>query len=291
MDSEFSGGTRALLIFAFLLAMGTPALADRMKLDLGAPLLMENDSKLVPADREYLGNETVRWWERFRGSEKAFTTLPAPLERSGFQIMEGTVLVEVLGKTSFTLPQVVQVTGDPMPRTIKREFQAARVKVLSGNLSGTEGWLIISYSDPTDKPRVFARAVADDYQVRENERAQNRASKIAGVDLYMYPPGAPATSPSGGADFPCSVLNRGSQPSRGSFEVRFECDGKLIYSERVVHPIPAGSQYDFRIHMTDRAIAPKAMVTIRIDPTNNVAESDETNNVLNWSPTQGYTSY
>lgn len=284
---------RSLAVFCLLLltSLSWPAWGDQMRLDLGAPLLLENDSKLAPADREYLGNETVRWWERFRSSEKAFTTLPAHLERAGLENLNGESLVEVLGTTTFQLNHVVQVTGEPLPRTIKREFQAARVKVVSGNLIGQEGWLIVSYSDSTGSPRVFAKPVAADYQDRQTARAQDKASKLSGVDLYMYPPGAPATSPSGGADFACSVRNQGSLPTRGSFEVRFECNGKLIYSERVVHPIPPNGQYDFRIHMTDRSIAPNAMVTIRLDPTNNVAETDETNNVLNWSPDKGYTTH
>jgi hypothetical protein len=106
-----------------------------------------------------------------------------PYDSSGRGFFEA--VVKVLARAQFERKETLHVAGSPMPKDVKRQFQAALVEVMDGPKKGEQGWVPISYQDPAAKVQTYLGDVPANHQARQATQAQTAADLQNSVDLVI----------------------------------------------------------------------------------------------------------
>lgn len=193
---------------------------------------------------------------------------------NGVLVLVPNTLVKVVNQATFTQKETLHLAGDPMPKDVKRQFKAALVEVKSGPNQGKMGWTVVSYQDPGQRAVVYLNPAPAGYNPDSTASAKPASE---GVDLSVSL-NSGSNSPTGGRLYNVSVVNKGTNELKGSFDVVLELDGKPLKTERVKGPLKPGQGTSFTVTIGDKDLRKNATLKATADPRNSLKESVTNNN-------------
>lgn len=194
---------------------------------------------------------------------------------NGVRFLTANTLVGVISRSQFVQKETLHIAGDPMPKDVKRQFQAALIEVKSGPDKGKKGWTVISYQDPGAQPVVYFDTAPANWA--EQGGSTSGTASAAGVDLSVGVVSG-SNSPTGGRLYDISIVNKGTAELKSGFDVVVELDGKPFKTERVRGPLKAGQGTSFSVTVGDKDLRKNAKLKATADPRNLLKDIDQANN-------------